>query len=147
MLLVLNSILDDIADENTAAGLKRHIAHTGMKLLRGNLENMTMDVLASHKTGHLFTWNHYFTDNIQKLREDHHRRFLIAEIDEFFGTNTSASKTYCQDRSFDVKTLVNVITQRTLPDMDRYACSKAIDCMKAYYRVGLLHALDSADLI
>lgn len=59
MLLVLNSILDDITDditdENTAAGLKRHIVHPGTELLRGTLENITMDVLAPHRTGHPIT--------------------------------------------------------------------------------------------
>lgn len=51
-MLVLNLILDHTADENTAAGLKRHIVNPAMEVLRKNLEDMTTAVLAPHRTGH-----------------------------------------------------------------------------------------------
>ncbi len=54
-MLVLNLILDHTADENTAAGLKRHIVNPAMEVLRKNLEDMTTAVLAPHRTGHPIT--------------------------------------------------------------------------------------------
>ena len=136
-MLALNLILDHTADENTAAGLKRHIVNPAMEVLRKNLEDMTTAVLAPHRTGHPITYNHYLTENIQKLKEDHQKQFLAKKLDDFFGTNSSTGTTYCQNKNFDVKSLLNSITQNTVSDMDRYACSEVIDCMKAYYKVCL----------
>lgn len=42
----------------------------------------------------------------------------------------------CKERTFDVRALLESLTHSTAADMDRYACSEAIDCMKAYYKVG-----------
>lgn len=75
-MLVLNFILDHTADENTAGGLKRHIINPAMEVLRKNLEDMTITVLSPHRTGYPITYNHYLTENIQKLKEDHQKRFF-----------------------------------------------------------------------
>ena len=136
-MLLLSLILDHTADENTAAGLKRHIVNPAMEVLRKNLEDMTTAVLAPHRTGHPITYNHYLTENTQKLKEDHQKRFLAQKLDEFFGTNSSAGITHCQNKTFDVKSLLNSITHNSVSDMDRYACSEVIDCMEAYYKVSL----------
>lgn len=66
-MLVLDLILDHTADENTALGLKRHTVNSAMEILRKDLQNMTITVLAPHQRGHPITYNHYLTDNIQSL--------------------------------------------------------------------------------
>ena len=73
-MLVVNLILDHTSDQNTAAGLKRHVVNPAMQVLRKNLENMTTAVLAPHRTVHPITYNHYLTENIQKLKEDHQKK-------------------------------------------------------------------------
>lgn len=134
-MLVLNMILDHTADENTASGLRRHIINPAMEMLKKTLENMAATVLAPHQRGHPITYNHYLTDNIQKLKEGQQKKFLTKKLDDFFGTSIEKGATHSEIRSFDVRSLLNSLTQNTLADMDRYACSGAIDSMKAYYKV------------
>jgi len=42
----------------------------------------------------------------------------------------------------DLNQLVNALTLRTEPDMNRFACSEALDCMEAYYKVALKRFID-----
>lgn len=134
-MLVLNLILDHTADKNTAAGLRRHIVNPAMDALRKKLKGTADTVLAPHRQGHPITYNHDLVENIEKMKGDHQRRFLAKKLDDFFGTNSSTGMTFCQSKSFDVKILLNSITQTKISNMDRYACSEVIDCMKAYYKV------------
>lgn len=133
--LVLDLILNHIADPTTAAGLKHGIIVPALESVKTALDNTVKMVLEPHQTGHPITYNHYLTENIQKLRQGHQKRILSKKLDRFFGTNCDQGKTYCQDKSFDVRSLLDSLTYSTTADMDRYACSEAIDCMSAYYKV------------
>ena len=68
-------------------------------------------------------------------REDPFRKNVARKLDEFSGTDHGKGKTISQTRSVDVASLLTSITYSTNEDMHRYACSEAIDCMRAYYKI------------
>ncbi len=55
-------------------------------------------------------------------------------IKDFFGF-FSLGSVYFGGQNKDLNPLVAALVQRTEPDMNRFACSKALDCMEAYYKV------------
>lgn len=131
----LNAILDHISDETTGQGLLRYIINPKMDALQQDLEAKVDSILEPHKRGHPITYNHYFTDNIQKAKAQHRKDTLTEQLESFFGVDIKRGDTKVKDRSFDVKSLLDHLGQGTETDMDRYACSEAIDCMQAYYKV------------
>jgi GTPase SAR1 family protein len=131
----LTAILENAADEATGAGLMRYVINPAMDALKNDFEEMVASVLEPHQRGHPVTYNHYFTDNIQKAKAQHRKDSLTRQLDSFFGTDSNAGKTQVVSRTFDVANLLQTLNQGTEADMDRYACSEAIDCMQAYYKV------------
>lgn len=133
----LRLILDHVADTNTATSLQQKILQPALDILKRDLEDAVGVVLEQTVKGHPITYNHYLTDNIQKLRAERQTALLTRKLDQFFGTNTAAGHTWCEDKSFDVKSLLQTLTQSTIADMDRYACSEATDVMRAYYKASV----------
>lgn len=131
----LNAMLDQTADEDTGVGLMRYIINPEMDALQRDLEAMVTTILEPHKQGHPITYNHYFTNNIQKTKAQHRKNSLSKRLGSFFGKNIEQGETQVSECSFDLASLLGHLNQGTEADMDRYACSEAIDCMRAYYKV------------
>lgn len=138
--VTLNAILEYTIDEASSEGLMRYIINPAMDVLKKDLEAMVASVLEPHQRGHPITYNHYFTDNIQKAKAQHRKNLLTRQLDSFFGTNSVKGETLVESRSFDVSSLLRTLDQSTEADMTRYACSEAIDCMQAYYKVCSPHS-------
>ena len=97
------------------------------------MKTKTTELLEPQKKGHPITYNHYFTDCIQKARDSHLHDFLKKRLREFF-----PKPAYSQTReqhTFNIDELVHALTNRTETDMEKFACSEATDCMIAYYKV------------
>jgi hypothetical protein len=131
----LDAILEKTADEATGVGLIRYIINPAMDALKNDFEAEVASVLEPHQRGHPITYNHYFTDNIQKAKAQHRKDSLTRQLDSFFGTDSDVGETKVTSCTFDVANLLQTLNQGTEADMDRYACSEAIDCMQAYYKV------------
>ncbi len=138
--ITLNAILEKTADEATGEGLRRYILNPAIDALKGDLEATVASILEPHQRGHPITYNHYFTDNIQKAKAQHRKDSLTRQLDSFFGTDSETGHTQVKSFAFDVANLLHALDQGTEADMDRYACSEAIDCMQAYYKVCFLLA-------
>jgi GTPase SAR1 family protein len=135
----INLILEHIADEETIVGLMRQIINPTMDGLKDALENKAADVLDPHQQGHPITYNHYLIENIQKAKDMHSKNRAEKVIRSFFGVpNHALGSSRPLPGQWNLKNLVDLLTTRTEVDMDRFACSEAIDCMQAYYKVSLL---------
>jgi GTP-binding protein EngB required for normal cell division len=139
-----NLILDYVSDEMTASALRNLIIGPVTDSIKEKVANTIGQIMHPHQTGHPITYNHYLTENIQKSRAEHQRKQMARKLDAFFGTDQEKGKNRCDARSIDVVNLLNTITCNSIADMDRYACSEAIDCMRAYYKVGSLHPVAKA---
>lgn len=68
-----------IVDDQVRSGVKRRVRQA----LDASLEKAREELghILSDEQGHPVTYNHYFTDNIQKAREDASRKRLQASMD------------------------------------------------------------------
>lgn len=129
----LNEILESTADEKTREGLMRYIINPGTDALQRDLGEMVSSILEPHQRGHPITYNHYFTSNIQKAKASHRKDWIARQLTSFFGILTGVGTTV--NKSFQLDALLEALNKNVEADMDEYACSEAIDCMQAYYKV------------
>jgi len=134
--LCLESILSHTTDEITRDGLLREVIEPAMLNCRERLEAKVAEIMRPHQAGHPITYNHYFTDAIQKARQEHTRTEQAKHLNVFFGLKAEVGSSYVsRPKDFWTGDLMEALTQQSEEDMDRYACSEAIDCMQAYYKV------------
>ena len=85
------------------------------------------------------TYNHYFTDNVQKARQKASRDLIDNIVkdtakddtaeDDFYGSMHSKKK------NVDIERLVNALQKHVIVDMDEQACSEVRAGLDAYYKV------------
>jgi hypothetical protein len=80
------------------------------------------------------TYNHYYTDNIQKARQNSSRDVINKIVkdtadDDFHGAM------HISNNGIDVKRLVSALQKRVIVDMDEQACSEVRAGLDAYYKV------------
>ena len=132
----VNLALEHVVDQATIDGLFRQIINPSMKSVQRAAEDKAREILAHHQRGHPITYNHYLIDNIQKAREDERSKNLAKKLETYF--NKPANTTELINRTFSMKSLLTALSQTSEVDMDRHACSEAMECMMAYYKVHML---------
>lgn len=135
--IFLHHAVDFVADATTSKVLFQEIFEPALNQLLKTLNEKTTELLKPHRKSHPITYNHYFTQTLQKLRDERNRVEYSKIIKQFFNISSLDTPHYC-DRHHDLSQLLNALLQRTEPDMNRFACSEALDCMEAYYKVDLL---------
>jgi len=125
-----------VADATTSKALFQKIFEPALNQLLENLNEKTTELLTPHQKSHPITYNHYFTETLQKLRNERNQNEYSKIVKQFFGVSSLETSHYCRS-NHDLYQLVTALVQRTEPDMNRFACSEALDCMEAYYKVDL----------
>lgn len=128
-------ILEHIADEETIVGLMRQIINPKMDALKHSTEQKAAEILGPNQRGHPNTYNHYFVNNVQRAKESHWKRFLDEKLCTHFGLQNITETYHSPEAGIQLQPLLSSMISRTEVDMDRFACSEAIDCMLAYYKV------------
>ncbi|KAK5125902.1 hypothetical protein LTR08_005032 [Meristemomyces frigidus] len=80
------------------------------------------------------TYNHYYTDNVQKSRHDTTRNLIKkamreASVEEYNG------KMHISNNTVDAEKLLGALQRRVVVDMDEQACAEAMAGLSAYYKV------------
>lgn len=86
------------------------------------------------------TYNHYYTDNIQKARQNASRD-LINKIVKDTAADDFHGAMHISNNGVDVKRLVSALQNRVIVDMDEQACSEVRAGLDAYYKVSC-HLID-----
>lgn len=103
------------------------------KAAMGELDRIKEDV-----ENYPINYNHYYTDNVEKMRQARIRKSLVERIksatkntllDGCHSTHTSAS--------IDVDQIVGNYSERIDPDMEKHSCQEALDCLLAIYKASL----------
>ena len=123
-----------IADAATSKVLFQEIFEPALNQLLGSLNIKTAELLTPHQKSHPITYNHYFTETLQQVRNQRSKNEYSRIVENFFGVSTLEPVHYL-DQHKDLRELVTALVQNTQPDMNRFACSEALDCMEAYYKV------------
>jgi hypothetical protein len=94
-----------------------------------------LDRLLEDEKQQPITYNHYYTDNIQKSRQD----FLRNSIEKAMREATDHEwngKLHISNNSVDGRKLLAALQRRINVDMDLQACEEALAGLNAYYKVG-----------
>ena len=123
-----------VADGTTSKALFREIFEPALSQLLEILKEKTTELLKPHQKSHPITYNQDFSESLQDLRNERNRNEYSNIVQQFFGVSSLQASHYC-NRNHDLRQLVTNLVQRIEPDMNRFACSEALDCMEAYYTV------------
>ncbi len=134
----LNFAATYIADAATSRALFQKIFEPALNQLMGSLNAKTAELLTPHQKSHPITYSHYFTETLQKVRSERSKNEYSRIVKKFFGVS-SLEPSFYMNQHKDLNQLVTALVQGTEPDMNRFACSEALDCMEAYYKVAYLH--------
>ena len=124
-----------VADDTTSKALFREIFEPALSQLLGILKEKTAELLHPHQRSHPITYNQDFSESLQKLRNERNQNEYTNILKHFFGLNYLEGSQHLGG-NYDLCQLVTNFVERTQPDMNRFACSEALDCMEAYYKVG-----------
>jgi GTPase SAR1 family protein len=126
-----------LTDDRTRTGLYREIIDPALEAISKSLEQKVLELMKPHRNGHPITYNHTFTETVQKAREEHRKKQTERRLNKFFKLKPGATTAYVDRQSVNIAELLNVLAKETEQDMELYACSEAADCMEAYYQVSL----------
>ncbi|KAK8113072.1 hypothetical protein PG984_013598 [Apiospora sp. TS-2023a] len=144
-LSTLSAALHCVVDDNTAESLLQEVVGPSMDELKSGLITKVKEILDPHMSGHPITYNHYLTENVQKVQAARQRREMEDQLKSFFGL--SALPDSRDSHSLNPKALLDTLVSHSEPDMDKLSCSMAIDMMEAYYKVALKKVVDDVSVL
>jgi hypothetical protein len=80
------------------------------------------------------TYNHYYTDNIQKSRGDMQKAAVRNAINLTKAEDWNG-KLHINNDTWGIERFVSAVESRIIVDMDEQACKEALTQLKAYYKV------------
>jgi hypothetical protein len=128
-----------VADAATSKALIQKIFEPALDQMLETLNGKSTELLTPHQKSHPITYNHYFTESLQKVRNERSKAEYTRILKDFFGASSLDSVHFSGYK--DLRPLLASLGQRTEPDMNLFACSEALDCMEAYYKVPLFPSL------
>lgn len=134
---LLNLVCGHIADDTTGQHIMREIVEPALESITKTLQSKAYELLEPHKNGHPITYNHYFTETLQKVRDERRMDEVRSVLADWLDIDENALDTRdCKlHGTFNMRGLMKALSSRSEPDMDRFAASEALDCMEAYYKV------------
>jgi energy-coupling factor transporter ATP-binding protein EcfA2 len=130
----LNVTLAFVADQSTSKALFSHLFESALVGLLKKMHKRAEELLRSHQKGHPITYNHYFTENLYKIRQERMTKNITEAVAHFFDVQSTGGD-YIRKHNLDLTPLITALTPSSEPDMDRAACVEALDSMLAYYEV------------
>lgn len=83
------------------------------------------------------TYNHYYTDNIQRSRQSSMRKSIQMTMNSVISQDWGGSL-HISNTPLDRQKLFNSLERRIVVDMDAQACDEARVGLEAYYKVKLM---------
>jgi hypothetical protein len=105
-----------VTDEATSAALIEEIIIPACDSIKQEIDNKTRELLMPHQTGHPITYNHYFTETLQKIRAERQEGELAKTLKRFFGVD-NVREPYCTEHSINLGQLLKIAVA---PDRTRY---------------------------
>ncbi|KAL6154942.1 hypothetical protein ACJBU6_06552 [Exserohilum turcicum] len=140
--IFLKHLTSYVSDTSTCGALFQTLVEPALERISKNVKSKAADLLASHQRGHPITYNHYFTETVQQVRKERTTSELTRIIKDVFGVSSLHPSGQSRYIEMDYRPLLNALVSHTNPDLNQYACSEALDCMQAYYKVALKRFVD-----
>jgi GTPase SAR1 family protein len=128
----VEDILSTLIDAEACTALLMHYVDPLMEALLKTASD-EMDSLFLDRHRHAITYNHYFTENVQKIFNARNEKRLLEVLEAMFPIDG-----YDKSRRTGPKDLSAVcsMVSRTIPDMDTHASIELLDHLEAFYKVG-----------
>ncbi|ORY60239.1 dynamin family protein [Pseudomassariella vexata] len=140
----LELVVAHIADGSTSKALLQEVFGPALDALLNTLNTKAVELLNPHQNGHPITYNHYFTEALQRARVERRKTQVASTLAKYLGISsdeTTTTTVYIK-QTVNVSELIGALTEQSEPDMDLFAASEALDCMNAYYKVALKRFID-----
>ena len=131
----LELLVSHLADEKTSEALLGHVIDTIMERKLSVMSEKLSELLKPYQKGHPITYNHYFTETVQRVKEKRREAEIGRRLQKFLGRKESAAVEGVKVTNTKMPDLLSALASSTEADMDRYACSEILDCMEAFYKV------------
>jgi GTPase SAR1 family protein len=127
----LERLLDAIADHETLGALFTHWIDPNTNE-RFKKANQALDRLLTDRDRHPITYNHYYIESLQRVRQERQMKELERKIRSF----TNASSDHIPDKQYvSISGLARSLLTSSESGIDAFACSELLDSMQAYYKV------------
>lgn len=138
----LEQVFDDITTfvkhAVTYLGVEGHVTEEIHEIMITKLQNNKLAAarelkqLCADEQQQPITYNHYYTDNVQRSRLSHTHAMLEKALSGF---NLNPEPTFGGGSAVDPAALLATLQKHITMDMDQQACSEALDGLNAYYKV------------
>lgn len=130
----LELLLSDLTDDETRTALLLYHIDPLMDSILIKANEKLRDLFVDRQR-HAITYNHYFTDNVQKARQSRLQKSLKASLERLLPLVECRFEGLHRSAPTDVSTLASSLISETEVDMDTYASNELLDCMIAFYKV------------
>lgn len=98
--------------------------------------NVELDRLVQDEKAHLITYNHYYTDNVQKARQSDAKESVRQSVEN----SGLDGNVHSGNLSSKIERMSLALQNRVQVNMVDRACSEALTDLNAYYKVSLSHS-------
>ena len=135
----LKCAIEHATDEVTSSALLCEIINPMMDKKVKDVAEKLADLVQPYRESHPITYNHYFTETIQKARQQHAQEDMMSRFKDFIGVDDDDSLgctfEHLKIKGTNLQDMISSLTQKTEDDMNRYACNEILLCVEAYYKV------------
>ncbi|KAF5859807.1 hypothetical protein ETB97_002416 [Aspergillus alliaceus] len=139
--IFIYAAVTEVSDMATSSALLKDVFDPALGNLLKKMEMRLDEMLERHRNGHPITYNHYFTDNLQKSRRNVLEGEFSKVLTHFFNV-TEVNTFNFKNNTFDLRSLLDSLLKSSETDMIRFAAREALDCTLAYYKVALKGFID-----
>ncbi|KAK4142578.1 P-loop containing nucleoside triphosphate hydrolase protein [Dichotomopilus funicola] len=137
----VKSVLLHTADTSTAKSLQHIVFDPALQRVLQAMRDKTAELLSPLHGGHPITYDHAFTEALNKVRSSRRSQTPEDILLKFFNCTSISTKVHLGG-DYDLKALAAALTQDNGSNMKRFAATEALDCLNAYYEVALKRFVD-----
>ncbi|KAG0647027.1 Interferon-induced GTP-binding Mx1 [Hyphodiscus hymeniophilus] len=133
----LRSLLEDKCPKEVAERIWSLKIEDALKS-RNHKATQELATLVGELKNYPINYNHYYTDTVEKCRQDWQKSALTNSITAALTSTTvhiSGENAYKTFKEVDVKKAVSGFSNRSDPNMESFSCREALDSLLAIYKV------------
>ncbi|KAJ5936103.1 Dynamin [Penicillium verhagenii] len=134
----LRAVLEHTIRDNK---VRANVHHIVSKALDDNIKAgmLELEKLIEEEGRHPITYNRYYTDDIQKFRQDRSNKQLELSMGRALNTNWATTN----DQATNKRRLISLVQENTVVDMKEQACLDAETDLNAYYKIARMRFVDN----
>ncbi|KAL6229069.1 P-loop containing nucleoside triphosphate hydrolase protein [Aspergillus navahoensis] len=124
--------------------VRQNVQNCVSKSVQGDIQRAIEElrVLLEDEARQPITYNHYYTDNIQKARNDQSKREIQDSLHSAIQADWNR-KLHINNSNKSIEKLVFSLQQQVIVDVTKQACSEAQNSLSAYYKVAMKTFVDN----